>query len=55
MTEDLKHFGTDIVSRDLLKMLVKTGANWLAHALSVDVVTLSGPQAFLGFCLANNF
>ncbi len=34
---------------DKLKMSVKTGASWSAHALSTFPGTPSGPVAFLGF------
>ena len=48
MVADFRQAGMLSCSRERLKMLVKTGASWSAHALSTFPGTPFGPVAFLG-------
>lgn len=45
----LKHEGKVASARDVLKMLVNTGASWLAQDFSTRPEMPSGPAAFLLF------
>ena len=50
---DFRQGGMTAWARERLKILVKVGASWLAHALSTLPGTPSGPAAFLGFTARN--
>ena len=51
----LKHDGAVTLLREMLKMSVRTSANWSAHPLSILPGMLSGPAALCGLTLCRIF